>query len=117
MIVLLPFLLVILASYVLMRWAGYDRAGAFLFSLCSPVIFLCAGGAFMVVGAPLSFEVVHFLRDLGFSDALTRDQASLWISACGYIAGFYVIAGRIRAENKKDTAKPPRPTNDATRHR
>ncbi len=99
MIVLLPFLLVTLASYPLMRWAGYDRAGAFLFSLCSPVIFAVAGGAFMLVGAPFSFEVMNLLKLLGHPAALTKEEADLLIAACGYIAGFYIIARRIRREN------------------
>ncbi len=103
MILLVPFLLVTVASYPLMRWAGYDRAGSFLFSLCSPVIFAVAGGAFMLVGAPLSFEVMNLLKHLGHPDALSKEQADLLIAACGYIAGFYIIARRIRRENGRES--------------
>jgi hypothetical protein len=101
MIILLPFVLVTVASYPLMRWAGYDRAGSVLFSLCSPFTFGVAGGAFMVVGAPLSFEVINLLTHLGHPDALSQGEADLLIAACGYIAGFYVIARRIRRENEQ----------------
>ncbi len=105
MILLLPFFLVTVASYPLMRWAGYDRAGSFLFSLCSPVIFAFAGGAFMLLGAPLSLEVIDLLKQFDHPNALTKEQADLWIAACGYIAGFYVIARRIRRENGKKTTE------------
>jgi hypothetical protein len=102
--VLLPFLLVIIASYPLMRWAGYDRAGSLLFALCSPLVFGITGGAVMIVGEPFSLEVVSLMKHLGHPDAISKEQADLYIAACGYITGFTVIAWCIRRENEKDTA-------------
>ena len=117
MIVLLPFLLLTIASYPLMRWAGYDRAGSFLFSLCSPLVFAFAGGAFVFVGAPLSYEVINLLKHLGHPNALTKAEADLLIATCGYIAGFFVIARRIRSENGKKASEQPRATSGATSRR
>jgi hypothetical protein len=111
MIMLLPFLLVTIATYPLMRLAGYDPVGSFLFSLCSPIIFAFTGGAFVLLGAPFSFEVISLLNHLGHPDALTREQANFFIAACGYIAGLYIIARRIRRENGKKTPEEVRTAN------
>jgi hypothetical protein len=106
MINLLPYLIVAVASYPLMRWARYERSAAFAFVLVSPMVFVVAGGVFLFVAAPLAIRLIRFLSDLGYPEAWTQEQVNQLISAVVYVVCFSLICWRIRSESLEEgTAK------------
>jgi hypothetical protein len=99
---LLPYLIVAVASYPLMRWARYERSAAFAFVLVSPLVFVVAGGAFLFVAAPLAIRLIRFLSDIGYPETWTQEQVDLLISAVVYVVCFSLICWRIRSESSEE---------------